>query len=111
MRLSSGESRVLSLKSGLFPPEEVPRCVRGSFSFFKEGFSFADEIINDIIRKGISPVFIDEIGPLELYGNGHHNSFLNVLKTGSTVYFTVRKFRLEDVISFYSIQNYNIIKI
>lgn len=111
VRLSTGESRIQSLKSELFPPAELPLYKRGSFAFFKEGFAFADSIIDDILLKGACPVFIDEIGPLELHGKGHHDSLVKVLDSDRELYFTVRNWCLEKVISFYSLENYTLIRI
>lgn len=111
VRLSTGESVVQSLKSEFFPQHETPVYTRGPYSFFREGFSFADDIIDEIIIKGISPAFIDEIGPIELQGGGHHNRFEKLIRTDRAIYFTVRDWCLEKVISFYSIKNYNLINV
>ena len=111
MRLSSGESRIQSLKTELFPADEVPVCTRGPYSFFKSGFDFADGIIDDIILKETSPVFIDEIGPIELQGKGHSDRFKKILQTDVTVYFTVRDWCLEQVLLSFSIEKYNLIRI
>ncbi len=111
LRLSTGESVVQSLKTELFPLHEFPLYTRGAFSFFKEGFDFADYIIADILLKKINPVFIDEIGPLELDGKGIHNSFNKILGTDRTIYLTVRNHCFEKVVSSYSLEKYNLIRI
>ncbi|HPS59393.1 MAG TPA: nucleoside-triphosphatase [Spirochaetota bacterium] len=111
IRLSTGESVRQSLKSGLFPCHETPLYTRGPFSFFRDGFSFADRIIDDIILKEISPVFIDEIGPIELQGKGHHDCFEKLIKTDRTIYFTVRDWCLDQVISSFSLEKYNLIRL
>lgn len=110
VRLSSGESKIQSLKNELFPPGELPACARGPYTFFKEGFSFADAIVDDIIRKGISPVFIDEIGPIELQGKGHCSCFKKVLQTDCVIYFAVRDWCLEQAVRSFSIKEYNLIR-
>ena len=110
-RLSTGESMAQSLKSELFPSGEVPLYTRGPFAFFREGFAFADQIINEIILNRTSPVFIDEIGPLELQGKGHHECFKKIIQTERTIYFTVRDWCLDEVISFYSMRKYSIIRV
>ena len=110
-RLTTGESHIQSLKSGLFPANESPVYTRGAFSFFKDGFSYADYIIDEIIVKGINPVFIDEIGPLELQGKGHCSSFRKILNTDRTIYFSARNFYVEKIISYFSLENYSLIKL
>jgi len=109
-RLSTGESVMLSLKTALFPLDDDPLCTSGPFSFYGEGFDFAGSIVDDIIFNKISPVFIDEIGPLELKGKGLCDSFRKILKADMTIYFTVRNHCLEKVISYFSIENYIMIK-
>ncbi|HOP62315.1 MAG TPA: nucleoside-triphosphatase [Spirochaetota bacterium] len=110
-RLSTGETVPLSLKTGLFPPDKIPLYTCGTFSFYEEGFVFADSIIDDILRNNISPVFIDEIGPLELEGKGFCNSLKKIINTERTIYFTVRAHCLDRVISHFSIKEYTLIKI
>ncbi|MBN2382278.1 hypothetical protein JXQ70_05290 [bacterium] len=109
MRLSTDESVLLSVKSQYFPVEEKPRYVQGEFSFFEEGFRFAEVIINDIIKRGISPVFIDEIGALELEGKGHCESFRKILTENRTIYISMRTGYLEQIVSFFGLKEYRVI--
>lgn len=110
-RLSSGESETLSLKTEFFPLNDTPLYTKGSFSFYADGFNFASSIIDDIINNNISPVFIDEIGPLELAGKGYYDSFKKILKTDKTIYITVRTRCVEDIISFFPLKKYALIRI
>ena len=38
----------------------------GPFNFSSKGFERANNIIIDALKQGISPIFLDEVGPLEL---------------------------------------------
>ena len=58
-----------------------------------------------------TPVFIDEIGPLELDGNGFFAGFKKILRTQRDVYITVRNHCVEDVINKFNIRNYTIIMV
>jgi nucleoside-triphosphatase THEP1 len=111
VRLSTGEAVIQSLKSGFFPHLEIPLYTKGEYSFFREGFAFADMVIDDIILKGTCPVFIDEIGPLELQGKGFNELFKKIIHTDRTIYFTVRNYCLEKVISIYSLEKYSLIRV
>jgi len=111
IRLSTGESRIQSVKSELFPDGISPLYRCGAYSFYSDGFSFADSVIDDIISKGTNPVFIDEIGPLELEGRGHYNCLIKILNSSRTVYFTIRNSCLENVIKSFSIKDYSLIEI
>ncbi len=110
-RLSTGESFDQSLRTELFPSGVAPLYTCGAFSFFEDGFHFADKVIDDIIYKQISPVYIDEIGPLELEKKGHYSCFKKILNTETDVYCTVRNRCIYDVISFFNIENYSLIRI
>jgi len=111
VRLSTSESIRQSLRSEFFPVDKSPMYTFGPFSFFHEGFEFADSIIDDLIMKEINPVFIDEIGPLELEEKGHYNCFQKILESERTVYFTVRIRCLENIISFFNLKNYSVINV
>jgi nucleoside-triphosphatase THEP1 len=109
VRLSTGEKMPLAYKSQYVPPhwDEIDR--HGPFSFSKAGFIFAEHIIDDIIDRHIEPVYIDEIGPLELDGNGFFAVFEKILRTQKDVYITVRNHCVKDVINTFNIRDHKII--
>ncbi len=109
VRLSTNEKMPLAYKSSYVPSDwdEVYRY--GPFSFSKAGFDFAERIIEDITDHHIHPVFIDEIGPLELQGKGFSTLLKKVLKTQKDVYITVRNHCAQDVIKEFNIQNHKTI--
>lgn len=111
VRLSTGESVPQALIENLFPEKETPIYKQGSFLFFKESFVFADSVIKEVIKNNINPVFIDEIGPLELRKKGYHKSFIKILKENRTIYITVRNTLVNDIIDFYSIKDYSLIEV
>jgi nucleoside-triphosphatase THEP1 len=104
VRLSSGENMPLAYKSDHVPGDWDEMHRFGPFSFSKRAFAFARQIIDEIIDKGIEPVFIDEIGPLELRGEGFCEILQEVLNTGKDVYISVRSRCVEDVIEKFNIQ-------
>lgn len=106
VRLSSGEKMPLAYKSDHVPGDWDEMYRVGPFSFSKKAFAFARQIIDEIIEKGIEPVFIDEIGPLELSGRGFYAILKEVLNTGKDVYISVRNRCVEDVIEKFNIHSY-----
>jgi nucleoside-triphosphatase THEP1 len=106
VRLSSGEKMPLAYKSDHVPGDWDEMYRFGPFCFLKEAFAFARQIIDEIIEKGIEPVFIDEIGPLELRGEGFCEILNKVLNTGKDVYISIRSHCVEDVIEKFNIQKY-----
>jgi len=89
-RLSSGKVLNFSSKAG-YIPVGWDECVRYcDYSFSKKGFAFAYSIISDILNNGIGPVFIDEIGPLELSRGGFYDLLRRCLDRETDLYLCVR---------------------
>lgn len=57
-------------------------------------------IVQDIVSGNISPIFIDEIGPLELQEKGFYRLLLQVLNRSYTIYISVRETHLEKIIDY-----------
>ncbi len=110
VRLATGERRMLAYKESAAPPgwDEIYRC--GPYHFSQAALEFAGAIINDIIARGISPIFIDEIGPLELQDKGFAPLLEKALNTGLDVYITVRSPCLDEVIKKFNIGDYRLIE-
>ena len=109
VRLSTGEKMPLAYKSQHVPShwEKIDQC--GPFSFSKAAFMFAEHIIDDIIDRHIDPVYIDEIGPLELDGSGFSTILEKILNSQRNVYITVRNHCVKDVINKFNIRDHRII--
>lgn len=111
MRLSTNEKMPLAYKTPYVPSnwDEVYRY--GPFSFSNRALEFAERIIDDTTICNIEPVFIDEIGPLELDGKGFSTLLKKVLKTQKDIYITVRNHCAADVIEKFKIQNHKTITV
>jgi nucleoside-triphosphatase THEP1 len=110
-RLSTKEKMPLAYKKEYVPPGWDEIYSIGLFRFSKRAFEFAGKIIDEIIDKNINPVFIDEIGPLELQGKGFCPMLGKILKTQKDIYIVVRSHCVEDVIKRFHIQGYKILTI
>ncbi len=109
VRLSTGESIPLACKSDSTPLLWDEIYTVGLFSFSKKGFIFAESIADEMIKGDANPVFIDEIGPLELEGKGFFKILKELLLTEKDIYITVRKSCLKDVIEVFKLERYEII--
>ncbi len=107
VNLNTGENVPLAYKTEFIPQGWDEVCRRGPYSFSGKGFKFGEEIIDRIcenIEVGFQieieeePVFIDEIGPLEMNGLGFSKGLRKILKAGKTLYIVVRSQILNDVI-------------
>lgn len=110
-RLSTKEKIPLAYKKEYVPPGWDEIYSIGPFRFSKRAFEFAGKIIDEIIDKNIKPVFIDEIGPLELQGKGFCPMLEKILKTQKDLYIVVRSHCVEAVINRFLLKNHEIIKI
>lgn len=99
VHLSTGESRLFSVRDGFAPPGWREECRYDVYSFSVEGLEFGREILAQACRNHVSPLFIDEIGPLELAGQGFRDIFVGLLRKEVEMYVVVRKSCLDRVIA------------
>ena len=105
VRLSTGEGLVFSLKKCFIQEDWNERHSYYDYSFSEKGLKFAEEIIESSIVKGIQPIYIDEIGPLEIcYEQGLYNTFVNVLSGEKEIFVSVRYDCLEMFIKKFEIK-------
>lgn len=106
VRLSTGESIIWSLKG------KLPDCWQEeynyqTYSFSKEALKFAEQIINSLIESE-EPIFIDEIGPLELENKGFHKLLQRCLILNKELYVVIRRSCLKRILDKYKIKDYRI---
>lgn len=106
--MQSGIKRLWSKRKMQIGEDLQVFCYK-KYSFYKEGLEFAENIITSILKSGIEPIFIDEIGPLELQEKGFHKLFKACLESGKELYVVVRENCVKDVIEKYAIERYLII--
>ena len=98
VHLATEESEPFSYREGFIPENWQEECRYGAFSFSRSGLEFGREIIKKALCFRIEPLFIDEIGPLELQGEGFHDIFSSLINTSVEIYVVVRQNSLDDVI-------------
>ena len=79
------------------------------FSFSDDGFQLANQIFETAMSESSKSFFIDEIGPLELQGQGFSALFVKAIKSFNRLYVVTRYSCLEAVIKNFDIKNYEII--
>lgn len=93
-----------------FPNE--PTITIGRFTFLQSGFERARQILAETLRKQPEWLIVDELGPLELKGQGfepHIGRIIHAHQHGqlqSRLLIVVRDYLLADVIRHYQIQRY-----
>ena len=80
-------SRPLALLS---KPENSNAFAHGKFWFIQETFDFASRVMIRAVKCGKTPVFLDEIGMLEIKGQGFAPLLDYLLKSNCDLYLGVR---------------------
>jgi nucleoside-triphosphatase THEP1 len=109
MRLSSQKRKPLAYLLDFIPPHWDEAYRYGRFSFSRSALLFAEEIISDILLNRIDPVYIDEIGPLELEGKGFYEILQVLLQTERTIYISIRSSLIEEIVQTFGLEKYKVI--
>lgn len=89
----------------------------GKYYFLNESFDWANQLLIEGFHSSVDSLIIDEIGKLELKGEGLHKSvaeiFKNINSTNKKLIIVIRDYLLKDVLQYYSIgkDNYEILKL
>lgn len=108
LRLSTWTRKPFSLMKSLVPQHWDEALCYGPYSFSAQGFSFANSIITDALQMNSEPLYIDEIGPLELQGKGFSDILTLALASRKSLYITVRETCLHAVTEKFDIHQYEV---
>ncbi|MFA5481538.1 MAG: nucleoside-triphosphatase [Bacilli bacterium] len=59
--------------------------------------------LEELIARKVSPLYLDEVGVLELNGGGYHDILKKMVKSGLDLYITVRSDLVKPVIAYFQI--------
>ncbi len=82
----------------------------GPFSFSRDGLEAGIGILRQAMKNGISPLFIDEIGPLELEGLGFHDIFEEIVRSGTDAIIACRELLIDEVIRHFGIEEWEVLR-
>lgn len=94
----------ISLRSSISKDKIEDYYIQGRFVFDKKVFQIGEQYVLSSLKG--TPVWIDEIGGLELKGLGYDLLLHKLLETDVDIVFTVRNSLLEDVLAKYKIAEY-----
>lgn len=110
-RLSTGVQNPYIYRNEYMPPDVKERGKIGPYQLLESAVSQMEQQYKEMIEQCIQPVYIDEIGPLELTGAGLHTIFASLVESGLDLVVAVRTHCLEPVLKKYHIQDAMIIEI
>ena len=113
LRLSGGRGRLLAGRKNTPRGLEIPRGgpVLGPWIFSAEGFLFSAGEFEEILEAGEGPLFLDEIGRLELSGEGFAPLLGRLLRSGRELYFSCRDSFAGEVAEKFNIVNFSFIEV
>ncbi|MEJ5350567.1 MAG: nucleoside-triphosphatase [Melioribacteraceae bacterium] len=93
--------------------DDVNSIKVGRYKFRLEAFNWANEKLINCIGKNLEWIVVDEIGFLELNGEGLHSSVKKLLSStlNEKLIFVVRESLLQQVLDYYQIDNYETMKL
>ncbi len=110
-KLSTGDQIPFSIRKQYISDEWDEIYSYKDYSFSKRGLEYASLIINEISEKHITPVFLDEIGPLELEEKGFSSLLTGLLGREAPLYLTIRESLLTQVINHFHMEAYEILNL
>ena len=105
MQLSNREKKPFILHENYVTDSWCESCKIGPYSFSKTTLEYIENTIRNLINNKISPIFLDEIGPLEIHDQCFHRIFMELLANNCELYITIREDSLDDIIQKYEIPN------
>ena len=109
VRLSNRYKMPLIYKSEYIPVNWDEAFKYDIFSFSEKAINFAEQVIDEILFGKCNPIYLDEIGPVELKGMGFYRALKKVLTADRDLYITVRESCVDDVIRKFEINKYKIL--
>ena len=107
MKLSNQQTKLFVLREEYIENQEAA-CKIGPYVFLKETFDYVENEIDLMIKTNVSPIFLDEIGQLELYDQCFHAIFKRILANNIDCVITVREDLVEKVVKKYNINEVEI---
>lgn len=109
--LSTGETYPFIRRKDSIPAVWDEAFIYGAYSFSQKALERAEGIIDKAISNKNFPLYIDEIGPVELAGRGFATLLERALKAGCDLCLAVRESCLDDVVQRFGINEYELLRI
>lgn len=85
-------------------------CSIGPYRFYQDAVDEIKREVRRMIEYSIEPIYLDEIGQLELKGECFADLFQELVDSGLDVVASVKKDLLEDIVKAFGIHDYKIVR-
>ncbi|HKL47508.1 MAG TPA: nucleoside-triphosphatase [Candidatus Izemoplasmatales bacterium] len=108
-RLSTKEQFPFIIREDFYQNEKKIRYQMGPYLFYDQAFKRVEGSVEVMIKAGVSPIYLDEIGLLELKNQGFHHILMQLLHAAVDLCLVIRSDLLDKVIEKYQIEDYEIV--
>jgi len=108
LKLSTKQETLFVIRDEFLDEEKEITCQIGPYLFLKETLDYIEDEISFLIENNISPIYLDEVGQLELYDKCFDNILKKILDSNCDLVIAVRDDLLEEVVNKYGIKEYQI---
>ncbi len=111
VRLSTKQSFAWLIRDDYYRNEFEKEGRIGPFHVDLRRLALMEASYETMLDRKVTPIYLDEIGPWELSGNGFNALFRKLGAKQWDVYVAVREDLLAEVIRLYAIQDYRVIRV
>jgi nucleoside-triphosphatase THEP1 len=110
--IKTEEKRTVARLASLPLPEDWGVGLKhGPFTFSSSGFGWARGLLKTASEADAKSFFIDELGKMELNGNGHADLIKSALISGMDLYIAVRDTNVDDAVQAFGLTGHTVIKV
>lgn len=110
MKLSSRNLKLLVVREEFFDSSSKIACQIGPYLFLEKTLKYIENEIEKMIVNKVSPIYLDEIGQLELYDQCFDKAFKMIISSETECFITVREDLVDKVIEKYNLTDVNLIQ-
>lgn len=109
MRLSN-KNELLWMVHQQYYHEDFKRAAKfGPYYLNLDLLGLVEIVADELIASRISPIYLDEVGVLELNGGGYHNTLKKIIESGLDLVIAVREDLVQPVVKYFAIQDYELL--
>ena len=109
LRLSDSSTKQFVIREDDLDSTKKISCQIGPYVFLEETLKEVESSIKEMIKNNVTPIYLDEIGQLELYDECFDHILTTILESNTDAIITVREDLIPKVLKKYNIKEPNII--
>jgi len=111
LRLATGETRMWMIHERFYRQDFIRHGQIGPYYFNRDLFDEIVETMKSLIEQGVAPLYVDEVGQLELDGGGFDGTMRLLVEKNVECYVSVRRHLIGLVVDRYRLDEYRLIDV